>query len=124
MNNCNRGGPLKIKPTNNKTKGEGETPTKEAATSTAETKKHPVTKTPPTTMSLPIYVGSKYTNSKQDHAKYALTSVFEVKLKLDSQLAAGDIIISDGTLQDHVRYYKDEVKKRRVSSIIYLKYFT
>ena len=48
----------------------------------------------------------------------------EAKLKvLDPQLAAGDIIIPDGTLRDHVRYVKDEANKRGVSSIIYLKDF-
>ena len=48
----------------------------------------------------------------------------EAKLKgLDPQLAAGEIIIPDGTLRDHVRYAKDEANKRGVSSIIYLKDF-
>ena len=96
MNNCKRGSPLKITPTNNKMKGSGKAPTKAAAASTAATKLPPKT------------AGRKYTNWKQEPAKYILACAVEGKLKgLDPQLAAEVIIIPDGTLRDHVRYTKD-----------------
>ena len=41
----------------------------------------------------------KYTNWKQKPSKYAAARVVEEKLKgIDPKLAAGDIIIPDGTL--------------------------
>ena len=73
----------------------------------------------------PRTAGRKYTNWKQETAKYALARSVEEKLKgLDQQLSVGEIIIPDVNLRDHVRYAKDEAKKMGVSSIIYLKYFT
>ena len=72
----------------------------------------------------PITSGRKYTNWKQDPTKSALARDVEAKLKgIGRQLSAGEIIIPDGTLQDHVRYTKDKAKKRGVQLIIYLKYF-
>ena len=104
-------------------KGEGKEPTKVVAASTTETKKPPAIKPPPTTMPLPKNVGRMYTNWKQEPAKFALARSIEVKLKvLDPQLEAGDVIIPDRTLLYHVRYSKEEAKKRGVSFIIYLNY--
>ena len=119
MNNCKRGAPLKTTPTNKKIKGKRKAPTKSAAASTAAIKKSPKTK-PPT-----ITAGRKYTNWKQDPAKSALECDVEEKLKgLDTQLASGEIIITDGSLQDHARYAKGEANNMWVSLIIYLKYFS
>ena len=70
----------------------------------------------PTTIPLPRTAGRNYTNWKQEPAKSALEHAVEAKLKgLDPQLATGEIIIPDGNLQYHVRYTKDEAKKRGVS---------
>ena len=105
-------------------KGEGKAPTKAAAVYNAATKNPPAKKPPPKTIPLPRTVDRKYTNWKQEPAKSALACAVEAKLKgLDPQLTAWGIIIPDGTFQDNVRYAKYETKKRRVSSIIYLKYF-
>ena len=91
---------------------------------TAATKKPLSIKPPPTTTPPPITAGRKYTNCNQDPAKYALALAVEEKLKvIDPPLSAGEIIIPDGTLRDHVRYSMEEAKKRGVSYIIYLKDF-
>ena len=80
-------------------KGEGKAPTKAAAAYNAATKNPPAKKPPPKTIPLPRTVDRKYTNWKQEPAKSALAHAVEAKLKrLDHQLAAGDIIIPDGTL--------------------------
>ena len=108
MNNCKRGAPLKITPTNKKMKGNGKTPTKSVAASTALTKKPPVTKPPPKTMPPPRTADRKYINWKQELAKSALARAVEAKPKiLDPQLSAGEIIIPDRNLRYHVRYAKD-----------------
>ena len=97
-------------------KGRGKAPTKAAAAPTSATKKPTSTNSPPKTMSPPRNEGEKYTNWKQEPNKYALAGDIEAKLKgLDPQLSAGDIIIPDGTLQDHVRYAKNKANKRGVS---------
>ena len=94
-------------------KGEVKSPKKSAAVYTTATKKPPATKTPPTKMPLTITAGRKYTNWKQEPAKSALDRSVEAKLTgLDPQLAAGEIIIPDGNLRDHVRYAKYEAKKK------------
>ena len=114
-NNSKRGEPLKITPTNKKMKAEGKAPTKSASASTGSTKKPTATKPPPTTMPPPRTAGRKYTNWKQEPAKYALARAVKAKLKvLDTQLSAGEIIFPDGTLQDHVKYAKNKSKKRGV----------
>ena len=64
MNNFKRGAPLKITPTNNKMKGKGKAPTKEAAASNVATKKPPATKPPSTTMPPSRTTGRKYTSWK------------------------------------------------------------
>ena len=90
-------------------KGKGKAPTKSAAASTAK-------KSPPKKKPQPRTPGKKYTNWKQEPVKSALDFAIEEKLKgLDPQLSAGGIIIPDATLRDHVRYAKDEAKKRGVS---------
>ena len=113
MNNRKRGAPLKITPPNKKMKVRGKAPTKVADASTTATKKTKSTKLPPKTMPLPRTKSRKYTNWKQEPDKSALACSVEAKIKgLDPQLSAGEIIIPDGTLQDNVRYAKDEAKKR------------
>ena len=60
----------------------------------------------------------KYTNWKQEPAKSALDRAVEAKLKeLDSESAAGEIIILDGNLQDYVRYSKEKTKKMGVHQL-------
>ena len=110
MNNRQGGAPLKFTPTNKKIKGKGKAPTKSAAASNYATNKPPTTNPPPRTS------GRMYTNWKQEPAKYALARAVEKKLKvLDPQLAAGEIMITYGTLRDHVKYAKEKAKKRGVS---------
>ena len=105
--------------------GGGEEPTKASAASTAEKKKPTAINPPPTTMPPSRTVSRKYTNWKHEPAKYLLARAVESKPKgLDPRLAAGDIIIPYGNLQDHVRYAKDKANIRGVSSIIYMKDFT
>ena len=97
-------------------KGREKAPTKAVDASTTATKKTTSTKPPPKTMPLPRITGRNYTNWKQEPDKSALACSVEAKLKgLDPQLSAGEIIIPDGTLQDHVRYAKNKANKRGVS---------
>ena len=104
MNNCKRRAPIKITPTNKKTKGKGKEPTKAAYVTSDATKKPPATKPPPTTMPFPRTAGRKNTNRKHEPYKSALDHAAEEILKgLDPQLAAGEIIVPDGNLRDHVR---------------------
>ena len=96
-------------------KGRGKAPTKAADASTYATKKPTSIKSPPKTMPPPRTAGRKYTNWKQESDKSSLDCSVEANLKgLDPQLSTGEIIIPDGTLQDHVRYAKDKAKKRGV----------
>ena len=101
-------------------KGEVKSPKKSAAVYTTATKKPPATKTPPTKMPLTITAGRKYTNWKQEPGKSKLARSVEAKLTgLDTQLAVGNIIIPDGTLQYHVRYAKYEANNNGVSLIFH-----
>ena len=64
----------------------------------------------------PRTAGREYNNCKQDPDTSVIDRAVNTKLKrLDPQLAVGEVIIPDGTFLDHVRYTKDEAKKRGVS---------
>ena len=115
MNYCKRGSPLKITPTNKKIKVKGKAPMKEASASTYATKKPQAKNPPPTTILPPRTAGRNYTKWKQQPNKSVLAHTVEEKLKvLDTQLAAGGVIIPDGTLRDHWRYTKGEAKNWEV----------